>query len=586
MTIESWFSPRSSTVEYLLDKFRYEIPVYQRDYSWEEDQVEALWVDVINQIEKNYTNGQKNPEQIPHFFGAIVLETIPDEINKCIIIDGQQRLVTVSLLCSTLIEFILRIDDDQKKSTLISTVLPKYALRGEGNNRLPRIQLGNEHNFYKEFIVEKDTFVEKEKVFNELSTRQKTPVIQRLYNNAKYFNDKVSGYLSGPDDTYLTKISSMIDVLFSTFVNLQIVVENQGAAYTIFETLNERGLDLAPADLIKNEALRLSEQQGKLVESNELWREMVSALPDGKDPITGYLRYQYSSKHSSVEPKELYYKISDYLRNLKTPVVGYMKEVREESEYYANLHEPDISWTEKTRNALMDIKSLKITHAYPLLIAASVKYSTDNQKYERIVCAVRDFCFRFFTISRNRVSKLELIIGEVARKLRAGKYSLDDAIKALKKESSDKVFTEDFENYIARDTKIAFFVLKNIEDHLAGGQGVTVLPHSPNQHIEHVMPKKPGLEWGHVSDNELYEKYVNRLGNLLVLEKDINKHINNKGYDYKINNIQQKDYQNSVLKLPKETSNYLNDGLWNLESIKKRQQKIVKEYALLLWPLS
>ena len=133
---------------------------------------------------------------------------------------------------------------------------------------------------------------------------------------------------------------------------------------------------------------------------------------------------------------------------------------------------------------------------------------------------------------------------------------------------------------------MGFYIVEMIENYLTSQAGVTVAPQSVSQHLEHIMPKKPNsTDWQHVFNDPEYEEHVNKIGNLLVLEADINRHIKNKGLSYKTNNAENKDYTNSKMRMPADVSNFLDNGNWSFNSIDNRQEKIVDDYAVLVWPL-
>jgi hypothetical protein len=178
-------------------------------------------------------------------------------------------------------------------------------------------------------------------------------------------------------------------------------------------------------------------------------------------------------------------------------------------------------------------------------------------------------------------------LAPISSRLRETDYSLGDMMSELLLFSSDAVFVDKFKQFTSKNASTSFYILKSIEDHLAGGQGVTILGQSSSQHLEHIMPKKPTqADWSHVLLDERYNMYLNKIGNLIVLEKDINAHIKNKSFCYKNSNKTEKDYAHSVLKLPAQTVSFLNNvQLWDFESINKRQEILATQYAAAVWPV-
>jgi hypothetical protein len=124
-----------------------------------------------------------------------------------------------------------------------------------------------------------------------------------------------------------------------------------------------------------------------------------------------------------------------------------------------------------------------------------------------------------------------------------------------------------------------------IEHWLGAGAGMLPNPQSPAQHLEHIFPRNPAQgEWPPIEKAEL-GLIVNRIGNLLVLEADINKHIKNKSYAYKKQNSKNLDYTHSALQMPRKLEDFEEDGSWGRSSIEKRQEALAYD-AVKVWPLA
>lgn len=177
-------------------------------------------------------------------------------------------------------------------------------------------------------------------------------------------------------------------------------------------------------------------------------------------------------------------------------------------------------------------------------------------------------------------------MGNAARKLRKN-GDLVELQRALQEKSTDDAFRLDFENLSVKSHKMGFYILRRMEIVLSANAGQLIpFAQSPNQHLEHIMPKKPEqkLGWQHVMNGEEkaddYDNYLYRVGNFLVLEADINKSIKNKSFaDKKVR------YAESKLVFPKEAQVYEEESSWTYTSITERQKKLA-EYALKTWTLN
>jgi len=584
---QNFCDPRSLSLgEFLRSDRGYKIPDYQRDFAWGEDQFNRLWQDIQTFIENNCIKFKISKDPKPHFFGAIVVEYSDEFPNPENIVDGQQRIVCITILLSVLHEFADHIQGLFKRENLTGFIFHLICKSGEGAQRRGRIILGSEHEFFENFIIRKLTKSDRERYWEAIPGIERTRIRKKIFECEKFFRDQISSNYPSSDSNFAKNIEILYQAINDYFVILKLTLKKPSDAYSIFETLNERGLELSQADLIKNEVIKLADVKGELSKAVKCWDEIVKILPDTDSAVTIFLRFQYLSKYGPFQAQDLFDKISNLLN--EKDVIDYLEEIKIESKLYSKLLQPyaDNPWNEKINKSLEDINTLNISHSYPLLLSGCMRFGNDEPKFEKIVLATRDFCFRFLTIGKKGVANLETHIGNAARRLRNESEDLTEILSYLKDQDSDGSFKENFELFQTNKTKINFYILKEIEDFLSQGQGVTILHHSPSQHIEHIMPKNPGQWWNHVQNDEQYENYLWRVGNLLVLEKDINKNIKNLDFANKNENKQNLGYKNSVLKLPIKTNQFLNsDRKWNFESINKRQKDLAKNYACKVWPL-
>lgn len=179
---------------------------------------------------------------------------------------------------------------------------------------------------------------------------------------------------------------------------------------------------------------------------------------------------------------------------------------------------------------------------------------------------------------------IEKVAGDAARDFRKT-GSISNLKANLENAIPDAQYINDFESASFTPAAYAFYILEKIETYIAGGAGLAPLPHSPHQHIEHILPKKPKpADWGHIKIDDGFPLHLNKLGNLCILEANINKKIKNKSFQFKDTNKDSKDYQNSALALPKGIKRHLVNGHWTYGSIKQRQVALVAYYAKQVWP--
>jgi hypothetical protein len=238
-----------------------------------------------------------------------------------------------------------------------------------------------------------------------------------------------------------------------------------------------------------------------------------------------------------------------------------------------------------------DIFSLRelITNKFSLtmIIAGISRYPVNSLDLSETIKFTHHYVFRRFIIEGLPMGSYAHEISEVAREFSNGRlvdiHALRNKFGTLSKNS---VFIDKFQTYSSPNNKVGFYILEMIENYINNNAGMIVGRQSVNQHLEHIMPKKPtAIDWSTVINDDKYDEFVNRIGNLLILEADKNNHIKNKSFNYKNSNLANLDYQNSDLSVPKVAQNYLIYAEWNFESIESRQEYLVNNYALNVWDL-
>jgi hypothetical protein len=587
----TYINPDPCTIkDFLIKNVEFKIPAYQRNYAWEQDQLEKLWEDITDTEKNNFTGFDLKEETVqrPHFLGAIVTEQGSGLVIDEEIIDGQQRIITLIILLYTLRDFVQLVSNVTKRNTLQGFI--DRLVRG--NNAAAgeiscKVELNREHDFFLKTIVRPPSFEDRKSAFDDYPDPNS---LQKRFKEAVgFFQAQLHTHL-GPSESidFADKLERLINTVSNLLMILHLGVTKPGLAVVIFETLNARGMDLKQADLIKNEINKQVHQisENESIQAMKRWDEMLALLPD--DTATEYIRHFHASRIKDVKAKDLFETVSDYLSPQKTS--SYMLDLKEEASNYRMISEASTS-NQKTNSYLADINDpIKVTMSYILLLAGAKKFGVNSSEFEQLARITRDFSLRYLTIGREGTpAKIEQIMGNAARVLRAQNGTINQVVEIFQNKSSDNVFKEDFSIYSAKQGAIGFYVLRQLEIYLDNEAGKTVpYTRSYRQHLEHIMPQTPdsNLGWGHIMDgdkkSEVYPLYLNRLGNLLVLDADINVEIKNKSFADK-----QSGYLRSQLKLPHRVNGYLNHEtkLWDYDSIQTRQ-KALAELAVKIWNMT
>ena len=486
-----------TAVKFLQAAKQFIIPIYQRTYTWTEDQCEQLWNDI--------TRVAKNPDVRSHFIGSIVYteenpsSTITD-VSRLLVIDGQQRLTTLMLLLAAFAESLKDADGDTKPSKIRSYFL--FNSEESGDKR------------YKLILTKSD----KETLIGILEGRQIQNVHSNLAGNFRYFQNKLAENETDPDTLYLGICKlSMVDIaLDGNYDNPQL----------IFESLNSTGIGLGQADLIRNYVLMgLDKEMQERIYEN-FWHPTEEDLATSEDPeefdwfMRDYLTIR-TGKISNID--DVYSNFKEYFAQVNS-VEKLMKDIRYLSLFYRRIaleeDEPDAD----LKQIIHDINELKVNVAYPFMIEAYADYDEkliSKDEILEIFSMIEGYVFRraMCDIPTNSLNKT---FANLMREVDKVQYV--ESFKAVlctksgykrfptDKEFSDRFVTKDIYN----TTKIRKYLLRKLEN-----QGRKEWARVENYTIEHIMPQNRNLsqEWKDALGQdwkEVHEKYLHTAGNLTL----------------------------------------------------------------------
>jgi hypothetical protein len=265
---------KGKTVRELLAGRKYSIDYYQREYKWQTKQVAELIDDLSSKFLESYEPGHERSAVADYghyFLGSII---VSDKDGDKFIIDGQQRLTTITLL---LIYLQHQLQDVEHRGQLAELIFAQ--------------------KFGK-------------KSFN-LDIPERTPCMDALYSGTDFVSNdlpesiaNILARYSDIDDSFPEELRDLalpyfVDWLIESVHLVEITAYSDGDAYTIFETMNDRGLSLTPADMLKGYLLASIVDENDRVLAGKVWKERISALMDlGKDEeadgIKSWLRSQYA----------------------------------------------------------------------------------------------------------------------------------------------------------------------------------------------------------------------------------------------------------------------------------------------------
>lgn len=265
---------KGRTIRELLAGRKYSIDYYQREYKWQQKQVAELLDDLVAKFLESHEAGNERSavaEYSHYFLGSII---ISDKDGQKFIIDGQQRLSTLTLL---LIFLHHRLKDAEQKGQIADLIFSQKYGKRSFNLDIP------ERAACMEALYKGDDFSDAD------APESVTNILARYADLEDIF----------PDELADAALPYFVDWLVENVHLVEITAYSDGDAYTIFETMNDRGLSLTPADMLKGYLLANISDAERRARANGVWKERVQALVElGKDEdadgIKSWLRSQYA----------------------------------------------------------------------------------------------------------------------------------------------------------------------------------------------------------------------------------------------------------------------------------------------------
>jgi len=537
---------------------RYEIPKFQRDYTWESEQWDDLWQDIKALL---------NNEDSEHYMGYLVLQTSNNKEFQ--IIDGQQRLTTMSLLILSTLKCLMEfadygIDADnnlKRKDNLLNSYIgyidPVTLI---SNNKLKLNR--NSDDYYKQHLV----------LLKELPLRNTNSSEKHMRECFNWYYDKIKKEFK-TGESLAAFIDNIVDKLFFTVIE----VSDQINAFKVFETLNARGVQLSSSDLLKNYLFSVVDETkphiSEIEELENIWSKIVGKL--GEQKFEDYLRYYWNSIHKSVGKKNLFKTIKGSIKS-KVQVFDLIRNLNETADIYLAIQNPeDDFWKDKPeiRKSLRELKLFQIKQTYSLFLSALRNLDIDSFKKLAKICSV--ISFRYNIVGGLNPNAQEDVYNTAALKILSNKQF--DILDFQPVYVSDLNFENDFSSKEFKNTtrnhKIVKYVLSKIEVYQHRNE---IDPESDLFTIEHILPENANDTWGEFTFEEM-NRSVYRIGNLTLLEKKLNREADQKPYAEKI-----KLFVQSNSELTKQLPENFNT--WNEDKLAARQRELAK-HAKAIWKI-
>jgi hypothetical protein len=536
------------------------VPLYQRSYAWRVENANELFQDVGTAI------AEKEPE---YFLGSIILIRGADARRE--VVDGQQRLATTMILIAAIRDYFLTKGDKNRADDLERDYLGTRDLKTQ--EWTPKLRLNElDHDYFTKRILSRPDSTDRAVEATRDSHR-------RLDAGARAAAEHIGALAK----TRSNPTEHLVDwvIYFKTHVRvIWVRVPDDTNAFTIFETLNDRGLELAISDLLKNYLFHRAED--RIGEVQHRWIAMHGTLEAVEDEtiVVPFVRHLWSSMHGITREKELYNRIKNTISSKQAAVdlAGTLKNGART--YAAILNTNDELWTtygHTARSHMVTLNLLGMVQMRPLLLAILDKFAVPEVRASLRVLV--SWAVRF------------LITGGLGGGTLEGHYSAqavnvrDGAIKGAKGLAnamgdvvpSDSEFRKQAEVITVSKSHLARYYLQALERQARGESQPELVP-NPNEeeiNLEHILPQNPGTTgWGHIPV-EIARASARRLGNLVLLREAANNAAGNASFAQK-----KPTFAASEFKL---TSMVAKHSGWGLAEIEERQKHLAN-LAIKTWP--
>ncbi|WRF76153.1 DUF262 and DUF1524 domain-containing protein [Helicobacter pylori] len=535
------------------------IPIYQRLYSWKKEQCKQLWDDIIK------TGGNDQIEG--HFIGSIVF--VHDGIyttnyNELLIIDGQQRLTTITLLFIALRDH-LNDEDEFLEKFSHQKIQNRYLINSdEKGDKKFKLILSESDKDTLLFLIDKNK-------------REPSEPSLKIVENFKLF------------EKWIRKNTDKLETIFKGLEKLMIVwialKKEKDDPQLIFESMNSKGIELTQTDLIRNYIIMETEVEKQENFYNQYWRAMEEDFKQNETLFNRFVRHYLTIKIGKIpNEKRVYEAFKDYQQKEGIEIEDLLKDLQKYCGYFCQIafkKEAD----KDLNKALSFLVDLEMDVVYPLLLELYSDYKDgvlSKQDFIPIIALTESYICRRAVCGLG-TNSLNKVFPSFTKKIDKKQYlkSVEEHFGSL---TGNQKFPNDFEfkdSFITKELycrnktkkkKTKYFLerLENFD---------TKEPVNTQEcTIEHIMPQKLTEEWKKdLGENfqAIHDKYLHTIGNLTLT-----------GYNEKYSNNsfkEKRDMENGFKQSPLKLNQSLKDlEVFGEKEIEKRANKLA-DWALKIW---
>lgn len=572
------FKPSNKNVDQVLSQHLM-VPLYQRPYTWRVDEITQLWEDL------QFTNEES------HFLGIVVLHNRRPDDNemqmgasgalRLEVIDGQQRLITLSLLIALLRNLFTEIEAT-KEANGLHTLLESPSSRGPDEPKLmvsPKIS-----TFFGEYIQGFTNPLKTHKKLLSMEISQLSAEVQNLVKNYRRFFEKIAG-----DARYKKNTHDFLVLLREQILNAEVIevtVNSEDDAFDLFETLNSRLVRLSEVDMIKN---RLFMKLNRVMSEEDLdrsWDEIrfnAAGARDMPSDVQKFINYSWWSRERKVPPKQIFRTLKQ--RDANKTLTAFV----DDSRLYSSIVSTDSSKKLQPKGVnldnlrvlgqLMNLRQINIPLLAIIRKVSLNEYKTDfhNNTINRLIEDLERFIIAY-KFSPRSPSAIENVYADNAKKIFESKNrtQFNQAILDFQKQlnsnfpTSDEFYQSITElRYRLTDSKNNRLISYLFEKIYVGDKSEIKFD---DTNLDHIFPQSPEGGPQEEGEESLLSTQLHEIGNLTVLGADLNRECGNKRPKDKVD-----IYKKSLIPANQEITEQVQKSGWVIEDVQNRTLGLQKK---------
>jgi uncharacterized protein with ParB-like and HNH nuclease domain len=523
------------------EKF-YQIPDYQRPYSWDKENISDLIDDLVSAFSRNDNQN--------YFCGSIVLVENNND-NRFDVIDGQQRITTFTIMACVFRDLYENILGKKALKYISNSIQDEY----EESKRKLRFLTNEKYQVdFESDVLKKIEFIDFKNIEREL--KKKKYLANAHYINL-FFTEKVKAEEINVED--------FIIWFYENVVLAVITCPSQDSAIQIFNVLNDRGMPLSSIDILKSSLMVKLSSKEDMTAFKSKWENIISNLKfaelDIDSMLNTYLYYKLASNPKSRLDKELL----EIFKKEQKNSLDIIKEISDFSDAYIKLHSLQNKYVFCLKylrhkiywNAIISTAIFENYQDIPELTKLLVAYYYQNWIAGKTVARIKQSSFNLIKLIKSN-SPIEKIKEELKSNL---EYY-----------GTTKSFKEELHSSYVYGRRWDRAVLLLVEYFSTDNNKENFIPLSANLHLEHILPQTLNEDWSEIFTGEETENWTNSLANLTLLSLRKNVQAQNYNFDQKKNAYANID---NVISSFVITQDIMKEDKWNVESLERRKENLI-----------